>query len=155
MYLWRDKLEAILSSLLEPDMDEYERVKAIHDYVALNIKYDNKTANSISHTAEGALFNGLAVCDGYAAAFKMLLNAAGIESLVIYGDTQEGAHAWNQVKIEDEWYNVDVTWACTAGRGKVYYGYFCAPDSVFSREHWPEKPGIAHTCDSTEYYRQQ
>jgi transglutaminase/protease-like cytokinesis protein 3 len=84
----------------------------------------------------------------------MLLNAAGIESLVIYGESSEGPHAWNQVKIEGDWYNVDATWAGSIGKGKIYYGYFCAPDSVFSRDHWPEKPGIAQTCTSFDYYRE-
>jgi hypothetical protein len=154
MYLWRQKIEDIISSLLEPQMSEYERVKALHDYVALNTKYDNNAGeNSNSHFADGVLFDGLGVCDGFSSALKMLLNAAGIESLVVYGDAPEGPHAWNQVKIDDEWYNVDVTWGSSLGKGKVYYGYFCMPDSIFLREHWPEKSGITHICTSTKYYK--
>jgi transglutaminase/protease-like cytokinesis protein 3 len=136
-------------------MSEYELVKAIHDYVTLNTRYDdNVDEYSNSHFAEGALFNGLAVCDGYASALKMILNAAGIESLVIFGESPDGPHAWNQVKIGGEWYNVDVTWASSAGKGEVYYDYFCVPDSIFLRDHFPEKPGIAQVCTSSEYYRQ-
>ena len=154
MYLWRDKLESIVSTLIEPQMSEYEQVKALHDYVALNIEYDqNADEYSNSHFAEGALFYGLAVCDGYSSALKMLLNAAGIESLVIYGDSLDVPHAWNQVKIDGEWFNMDVTWAASIGKGEVYYGYFCAPDSIFLLDHTPEKPNIAHSCDSKEYYQ--
>ena len=153
MFLWRDKLESIINSLIKPGMSEYERVKAIHDYVALTIEYDYNE-KSKSHLAEGALFYNLALCDGYSAAIKMLLNATGIECLLISGDSIEGPHAWNQVKIDGEWYNLDVTWAKSLGKGAVYYGYFCQPDTVFLRDHMPEKSGVAQSCTSTAYQQQ-
>lgn len=155
MSLWRDKLDGIVNSLIKPHMSDYERVKALHDYVALNTLYDdNADLFSCSHLAEGALYHGLAVCDGYAAALKMLLNAAGFESLVVYGDTPSDIHAWNQVKIGGKWFNVDVTLASTMGKGSVFYGYFCAPDSIFLRDHKPDNSGIVQICTSSEYYRQ-
>jgi hypothetical protein len=36
---------------------------------------------------------------------------------------------------------------------QFYYEYFCAPDSIFLRDHQPEKPGIAQSCTSSKYYQ--
>jgi len=156
LYLWRDKLEKIVNATTSPQMNEYERLKALHDYLVLNTAYDDQAdPYSKSHFADGALFDGKAACDGFASALKMLLNAAGIESLVVFGETPEGSHAWNQVEIDGEWYNVDATWANTMGQGSVYYGYFCAPDDIFLRDHWPRKSSILYSCTSSKYFGQQ
>lgn len=60
----------------------------------------------------GGLVNGKSVCAGYANILKNALACVGIESQYIKGfNLQNGeGHAWNQVKIGDEWYNVDLTW---------------------------------------------
>ena len=63
-----------------------------------------------SFTAYGALLNGKCVCAGYAAAFTLLAQEAGLESIVVTGYLDGSlAHAWNKVKIDDEWQIVDVT----------------------------------------------
>lgn len=44
---------------------------------------------------------------------QCILNSVGIECKVISGSTskqRDTNHAWNQVKIDDKWYNVDLTW---------------------------------------------
>ena len=56
-------------------------------------------------------------------------------------------HAWNQVKIGLDWYNIDVTWEDTDVEGEVRREYFLRPDKEFSRTHKPDdelfKP---HVC---------
>lgn len=60
----------------------------------------------------GGLVNGESVCAGYANILKQTLAIVGIEAKYIKGFSEEGdGHAWNQVKIGDKWYNVDLTWA--------------------------------------------
>lgn len=63
-----------------------------------------------SFTAYGALLNGKCVCAGYAAAFHLLAEKAGLESIVVTGNLDGTlAHAWNKVKIDGKWQVLDVT----------------------------------------------
>ena len=88
---------------------------AVHDLLIGLNTYDHECANAgdachISHTAYGALINHTSVCDGYSMAYSYLLEGLGIESLVVGGTASGGGHAWNLVKHEDNWYEVDSTW---------------------------------------------
>lgn len=71
-----------------------------------NEAYTDENAR-ITRSLKGALVEGRAVCYGYSLALKYALNYFGIESEMIKGKT----HAWNQVKIDGKWYNVDLTWS--------------------------------------------
>ncbi|MEE1517535.1 MAG: transglutaminase domain-containing protein [Lachnospiraceae bacterium] len=115
----RDELaRSILSEIITLNMSDFEKALVIHDWIAINVKYDidnylKDTIPSSSFSAEGALTTRVAVCDGYAKAFKLLAEKAGLEVNYVYGEADNGewgGHAWNQVKIEGKWYNVDVTW---------------------------------------------
>lgn len=60
------------------------------------------------HTACGAILDNVGVCQSYTLAYKILCNRAGIENIPIYS-TQLG-HMWNLVKLDGNWYHVDVTY---------------------------------------------
>jgi putative cell wall-binding protein len=109
----------ILSSIIVPGMSDYEKEKAIHDYIIDNTKYDmenylNDTIPPDSYSPYGALINHVAVCEGFAEATDLLLNMAGIESMVVFGEANNGeitgGHGWNIVKIDGKYYHVDTTW---------------------------------------------
>lgn len=93
---------------------EYQKLKYFHDYLINNCEYDLEASQSNSTTypnafnAYGALIEGKAVCEGYANAFKMLCDAAGIESYVVTG-VLNGPHAWNYVRLDGALYLVDCT----------------------------------------------
>ena len=53
------------------------------------------------------LITGLAVCEGYSQIVKNTLACFGIESEVLESEN----HAWNQVKLNGDWYNLDLTFA--------------------------------------------
>ena len=57
----------------------------------------------------GVLAEGKAICNGYAKTMQYVCNEAGLECLYIQA-TDKGCHAWNMVKIYDDWYCVDTTW---------------------------------------------
>ena len=84
--------------------NDYDKVYAAHEYIRSLVNYNNNDTY-LKHTAYGALVNGEAVCEGYAKAYKLLLNAMGIECDVVINSE----HAWNVVCIDGEWYMVDVT----------------------------------------------
>ena len=91
----------------------YDVVKYLHDYLATHIRYDDNLANDDADTAYGALIDGKARCEGYTNAFAILLNLSGIENAkVLYlgndVDSDVG-HIWNLVKIENDYYHVDIT----------------------------------------------
>ena len=51
------------------------------------------------------------VCEGYARAFKVLCDEAGIPCVLVDGEALGEPHMWNYVQMDDgKWYAVDVTW---------------------------------------------
>jgi transglutaminase superfamily protein len=101
-----------------------------------------------------------AVSNGYALLFKTLCTIAGIKSDVVTGYVKTEAyqigtslpadHAWNIVKIDSEWYCLDVTWAAghdstdeesddVVGWTKHFTPFFfCTPYEKFIRDHFQE-----------------
>lgn len=102
----------------------------IHDKLLNLVSYDHELAQKdisecdLGHTAYGALVadssghNNRAVCDGYAKAFQYLLQRAGISAAYVSGEAtsegnslaEQGSHAWNIVRLDDGWYEVDSCW---------------------------------------------
>ncbi|WP_035773494.1 InlB B-repeat-containing protein, partial [Butyrivibrio sp. VCD2006] len=113
-----DELQNALSntySSIALSGSDVDKELAIHDALIKKIEYDHECADNnsvydVAHTAYGALVDGSAVCDGYSKAFKMLLQKAGIESHVVAGFGNGGGHAWSVVKLDSDYYEVDVTW---------------------------------------------
>ena len=138
--------QTIHDTLVTPGMSEYEQVKAFHDYLVNNTEY--RETGERSHSAAGPLLDGLAVCEGYSKALDLLCYLSGIECLCINGTGNGGAHSWNKVKIDGQWYNIDVTWDDpVSSRPILRYDYFLVSDNVLARDHswiaypfWPEAP---------------
>lgn len=61
-----------------------------------------------SRSLKGCLFEGRAVCNGYALAIKIILNYIGIDTTLVGGYGISEYHAWNQVK-DEIFYNLDLT----------------------------------------------
>lgn len=113
-----DVVTEIISSLDLDDKTEYEKVECIYDYLCDHVEYDydNLEDNEylLKYTAYAALVDGKAVCQGYAEALYRLLLEAGIDNRIISGTAvdsfgDEESHAWNIVRMEDAYYNTDVT----------------------------------------------
>lgn len=135
----------IVESVINENQSEDEKIKALHDYLAEHILYDtNEDFRNLSHTAYGAIVDGVAVCDGYAEAFKYLLDKIGIESVVVFGEavddgsdfTYKENHAWNIVEQEDGYYHYDLTWNDDDLNRKIHYDYYKKNDTYFEDTHW-------------------
>lgn len=162
-----DPMSAIAAQIIDASMSDYEKVKAIHDYLVIHVNYDNEnlennTLPEEAFTAEGALLKNSAVCEGYAKAFSYLCKKAGLPAELVYGtardDTHEEYHAWNQVCVDSVWYNIDVTWDDPFLNGEnisdgsnMIYDYFLVPDSVLEKSHFPDHPEELHACTSSLY----
>ncbi len=128
--------DEVYAEIIRPDMDDFERVKAIHDYVLKQVVYDKSTVYSWS--IKGALENGRGVCQAYADSFRILCLKSGVECEDVGGLAGE-RHAWNRVKLDGEWYNVDTTWDDSEWDQPEdsKYEYFCISDSIMYRDHMP------------------
>lgn len=126
----------------------YDKVLKVHNYLVDNITYDSSGSDmDISHTLYGALINKTAVCDGYAKAFKYILDNLGISCVEVCGIAENSSgttesHAWNDVLVDGKWYAVDVTWddpIIIGGNGKLTndlrYSYFLKGSDTFFETH--------------------
>ncbi|MBQ8961364.1 MAG: hypothetical protein IJ071_09175 [Ruminococcus sp.] len=139
-----DDRKAALESAVEracsgmPSGGDYDKVYYINEYLAKICSYTTgRDSDGYESTAYGCLVEGLANCEGYAKAFRLLASRAGVESAVVIGITSKGEnHAWAQVKVGGEWYNTDPTWDDSDdGENEVRMMYFLCDDKDFSRTH--------------------
>ncbi len=86
-----------------------------------------------AHNIYGIFGKNTAVCQGYAKAFQLLMNYAGIDCIYAIGWGLGEGHAWNLVKLDGTWYGVDTTWNDT-GDGIAYY-FFNTSTKLFSNTH--------------------
>ena len=118
-----EEVSNLLKSLDLSNKTDYQKVKAIYDYICSNVTYDydnlNDKSYSLKYTAYAALINKTAVCQGYASLFYRLALDAGVDTRVISGEAG-GPHAWNIVKLNGKYYNLDSTWDA----GRSTYAYF-------------------------------
>ena len=137
LHAWVTKIDQILKDTITEGMTEAEKAKALHDYICRTTVYDmgyEGEAFMTPHFASNLIFNGHGVCDGYASAYKILLNAAGIECNIIWGYGPQCGHAWNQAKIDGQWYNFDVCWDDTAYNGRICHDFFGKSSAEFSHD---------------------
>lgn len=134
------RTESILKTLIKPGMNDHEKVKAIHDWVVLNLEYDTTLTK---YTAYDALSTGSAVCQGYSLLTHKLLKEAGITNKIVEGtayssDNPKGQlHAWNLVQLDGKWYHLDTTWndPVPDRKGEVSYNYYLRTDQQMGRDH--------------------
>ncbi len=145
------KAHEVLELTVTDEMEEIEKIRAIHDYIVLNTAYDTTyTRFSIANT----LFDGSAVCQGYAETMKLFLDVLGMKNQLIYGTSNGESHVWNLVYLEDAWYHLDVTWDDPVDQvtgkdmpGYVRHTYFMLKDEVMAKDHiwkhgdYPEASG--------------
>ena len=121
-----ERVAEILEELnADSSSSEYERVRAVYEYLRENVEYDEvhkkNTHYHLKSTAYGALVNRRAVCQGYAVAAYRLLRELGVDCRVITGMASDGRrhelvhageeyHAWNIVRVDGKYYDLDITW---------------------------------------------
>lgn len=120
---------------------DFEIAKAVVDYICENTTYawyliDHNQAYDDSQTSYGCLvLKTTAVCSAYANATKLLLESCGVEAFYVSGvvpGEDGGPHAWNLVKIQGQWYQLDTTW-CDEDKGGWNYAYFLKSDDFFAQ----------------------
>ena len=154
-----NKVNQIVAEYINPDMSDYEKEITLHDYLVRNTAPDTLPSDQVpwdSHTPYGALIKGVAVCNGYSDSFKLLMDAAGVECDIVYGEATNSdgitqKHAWNRVNIEGDYYLADVYWddAFPDKPDVVAYDYFNVTDEMIGADHKPFT--VEHECVSDKY----
>ena len=71
--------------------------------------FGNPVLEVTSRNLEGVL-SGKSLCEGVAEIARNAFLLKGLDAKFIKGYNPKSAHAWNQVKIGDSWFNLDLTW---------------------------------------------
>ena len=142
------RIEQIKTEILQNKTgNTYENIKMVHDYLVDNISYDSTLSKENIYNVYGALVNKECVCEGYARAFKYLLDELDIPCVLVIGTARNSQgetenHAWNYVQLDGKWYAVDTTWddPIVVGGGTVSeaskYKYFLVRAEIIDQDHY-------------------
>ncbi len=92
--------------------------RQLSEYTSYNFEYEKKSEEQRLRISslQGCLEDRSTICAGVALAFERCMTELQVENMIIMGyDGKENDsplrinHSWNKVKINDKWYNVDVT----------------------------------------------
>lgn len=113
------KARTLLSQICSDSMTNYQKIKAIYEWLIMNVQYDNlgayKLTNSLitaaeakeytSWSPEGVFDSKIAVCEGIAKAFVVMARIENIPAVMVVNSS----HAWNKVYLNGKWYGIDAT----------------------------------------------
>lgn len=135
-----------LSSKKKPHQFKY---KNPDERAAKEKAYRNKIAKVTIRKGKG-------VCGDYSTLYKRVCELTGLDCIIISGKAKlknsdigklprGGNHAWNAVKIDNQWNLVDVTWGAgyVDSKQKQFFPkfkgiYFCTPPELFFLQHFPK-----------------
>lgn len=137
-----DKEIDIIFSNINENMSDFEKELILHDYVANNTEYYSyENLEDIPrecHNIYGTLIDKKAVCDGFAKTMKLLLDKNNIENIIVTGSLKKESHAWNMIKLNNEWYNLDLTSnksIKTEEKDYTIHSYFNITDDLIYKTH--------------------
>lgn len=131
-----EQVAGVLPTLYPAAATDFDKVKAIHDYVVKVGQYSGQTVGS-EHSTYTFLTEKKGVCQAYALLMHKMLEQAGFETMYVKGSAGNDRHAWNLVNIGNEWFHVDATWDDPVGNKEsdVSYKYFLLTDSQIAKTH--------------------
>ncbi len=101
-----------LNAIKEMNVDgksDYDKALALCKWVKRHIKYKSSEVFLGDQSGMQGMMEGWGVCNAYATLTCYLGRCLGLDILYEGGDTWNDSHAWNLVKIGDEWYYTDPT----------------------------------------------
>ncbi len=118
------------------------------DFVAMpqNEGYPDRTRSVF--TAYGAMMDQNANPEGYAMAYKLLCDLAGIECRVVLGRLNGTEHAWNIICLDGDWYHVDPSMCDEMGFGEN----FLRTDAQMWNQYWWDSESYPACTGSLNYY---
>lgn len=90
---------------------DYDIICQVNELICNEVSLTDGVDDVYSHIAYGAISDKIAACDGYSCLTKLILNEIGIECDIVFGKSVDSdEHVWNLVKVDNQWYHLDVTW---------------------------------------------
>ncbi len=169
---WIDETEAVETDIPErirlaaenavSDLEnDYDKARAIHEYVASTIYYDLDYAKGITSstavTAQEVYDKGVAVCEGYSNLTVALLRSVGIPAVCVKGyclgidssswdnaDKTQENHMWVEAFVDGKWIVMDPSWdskntVINGEKSKTetnFYRYFDVTAEMLSGKHF-------------------
>lgn len=175
----------VLRDIITDDMSDYDKIHAIYDWLIHTVEYDGVMLDIYTDpyheyndkdsptyksyykyncfNLEGVFEDNLAVCDGFAKAFVLLTRIEGIESIKVNGQSKPlnksgyVGHAWNKVKLDNNWYVVDSTWGniISESNNETYeymtHAYLLVSDMDIYGTHIEDKSTVVAYTDNSYY----
>ena len=162
------KVESIKDNIVNTalkEKDTYSKIKKVHDLLVNSIEYDTSLSKEHIYDIYGALVNKKSVCEGYAKAFKYILDSLNIECILVSGlasnsSNETSNHMWNYVKLNNVWYGIDLTWddpiiIGSSNKNTLRHDYFLKGYNIFIESHTPNgkisETGMLFTLPSLAY----
>ena len=159
-------MSVIVARALPDVRDGFKPVhrRILYGMMGLNLTHDKPTRKSARIVGDvlgkyhphgdssvyGALVRKRCVCQGYAEAYKLLLNDQGVPCEVVTGVVKgsTGRHAWNMISTDGKnFYHVDVTWDSLDDGGKRDKYFALRDDELRSLRTWNKKRWLKSGCD--------
>ena len=154
-----EKVAELTETYITDTMSDYEKVETINRYLCEHGTYytdifkyiredgtvdpDAVSKNVNAFTPYGILLEGTGVCESYAEAFLLLAKAAGVDAIIETGMLDGISHEWNRVKIEEQWYTMDVT---NNDNDCLPNAYFNLPDETANGIFLENKKALLDSC---------
>lgn len=137
-----NEVNNIISNIISNNMTDYDKVYAINQYLVNRFEYDYTLVNNNAYLA---LVNNTTTCQGYSMTAYKLFKAAGIDTRIVLGQLNGINHGWNLVKVNGNWYNVDITNNDSVRENK----YFLRSDDFLRSEGftWDANDYVQAPCD--------
>lgn len=146
-----DEIDKLIDGLdINNVKDVKEKIKIFHDYIVNTNTYDSVreqtgTSEYNSDSAIGTLFQGYSICSGYSDTLSIFLDKINVENYKIANES----HVWNIIKLDNKWYNIDLTWddpLTNTGESVLSHDYFMIGTSELA-----EKNDGKHNFDASIY----
>ncbi len=139
-----DYINTFINSKTNLSMTNYDKIKAFHDHIVNNTKYDeNNTFDS--YTAYNLITSGISICGGYSDIMSIFLNALGVKNYKITSRN----HIWNLVELDGTWYHLDATWddpVASDGNQYLIHNFF-----LISTDELHNLDKVEHNFDTNIY----
>ena len=156
-----DMAKDILADIIKPKMSDFEKEKAVYDWLTAKLKQNTGILTVIptrigdSDNPHDVLKYRTAVCVGYATTFRMFMQMLDIECKVVH--SSDLTHTWDLVKLDDGWYHTD----CYMDSESNNYQNFnmddnrCSQGHDWTKEYFPAATGkkynyILSICDKLD-----
>lgn len=158
----RERLEAAADQCIgqiDSEASAYQKIKFVYEYIINMTEYGAGSPDS--QNIQSVLLYQSSVCAGYSKAFQYILNRMNLFCTYITGTIRNGGdHGWNMVRIDDDYYYVDVTWGDPVfanqieqsnGNDTINYMYLCCTEYDLFKTHVPGELIKLPVCESDAY----